>query len=77
MIHNRDVAKRVSELMLDCSTRLNESITLVRDECDPEEFKAYRLAVGKVMAEILLEALNPLFEVHPELKPPGWDVELR
>ena len=72
MIRNENVARHVGELMLDCTTRLNASISLVQGECNPEEFKAYRLAVGKVMAEILLEVLNPLFEVHPELKPSGW-----
>lgn len=75
MIQNLDVAARVSQLMLDCSAELNSSISLVRDECGPEEFGKYRLAVGKVMGEILLEILNPLFEVHPELKPHDWDKE--
>lgn len=76
MIHNLEIAERISQLMFDCSTKLNESIVLVRNECEPEEFKAYRLAVGKVMGEILLEVLNPLFEAHPELKPSGWDKEV-
>jgi hypothetical protein len=59
--------------MQDCSSKLDESVALVRDECSAEELKKYRRAVGKVMGEILLEVLNPLYAKHPALKPPGWD----
>jgi hypothetical protein len=31
----------------------------------------YRRAVGKIMGEVLLEVLNPLYAKHPTLKPPG------
>ncbi|HTV84821.1 MAG TPA: hypothetical protein VME63_05420 [Dyella sp.] len=73
MIENSDVAKQVSELMLDYSRRLDSSIALVRDSCDAEEFKGYRRAVGKVLGEIYLEVLTPLYQKHPDLKPPGMD----
>ncbi len=62
----RDLSQRVT-------AQLNESVAQVRDECGAEELHAYRRAVGKVMGEILLEVLNPLYAEHPELKPPGWD----
>jgi len=73
LIENSNVAKQISELMQDCSSRLDKSIALVRDECDAEDLKTYRRAVGKVMGEILLEVLNPLYAKHPLLRPPGWD----
>lgn len=73
MIENKRIAKEIGDLMQDCSAKLNNSVALVRDECSLEELKIYRLAVGKVMGEILLEVLNPLYAKHPELKPPGWD----
>jgi hypothetical protein len=73
LIENANVAKQISELMQDCSARLDSSVALVRDECGAEELQTYRRAVGKVMGEILLEVLNPLYAKHPALKPPGWD----
>ena len=72
MIANVSIARQISELMLGISQRLDESIVLVQKACPPEEFKAYRLAVGKILGEILLETLNPLYAQHPELKPPKW-----
>lgn len=73
MIENASIAKQISELMQDCSARLDNSVALVKNECGAEELKIYRRAVGKVMGEILLEVLNPLYAKHPALKPPGWD----
>jgi hypothetical protein len=73
VIEDAGVAKKIGDLMQDCSARLNSSVALVRDECDAEELQNYRRAVGKVMGEILLEVLNPLYAKHPQLKPPGWD----
>ena len=40
------------------------------EQCSPEEFKSYRLAVAKIMAEMLLEVMDPLYAQHPSIKPP-------
>lgn len=47
------------------------SVALVRDRGTPEEFQVCRRAVGKIVADILLEIMNPLYAVHPDLKPAG------
>ena len=67
------MAQQISELMLEYSERINESILLVQQKCSHEEFKAYRLAAAKVMGEMLLEVMNPLYREHPDLKPEGLD----
>ena len=61
MIKDGAVARQVSHLMLEFSKRLDRSILTVREHCPPEEFKAYRLAVAKVLGEMLLEVMNPLY----------------
>ncbi len=71
MIEDQEVARQVSDLMLEFSNRLTDSIALVRDHGSPEEFRVYRLAVAKVLAEMLFEIENPLYARHPNLKPPG------
>ena len=73
MISYPTVARNLSELLLDFSKRLDESVFLVQQNCPAEEFKAYRLAIGKILAEVLLEALNQLYAKHPNIKPQGLD----
>jgi hypothetical protein len=62
---------QVSELMLDISERLNQSVLAVQGAGSAEELAVYRHAVGRIMGEILLEVLNPLYARHPQLKPEG------
>jgi hypothetical protein len=71
VIENEEIAREVSELMLDYGHRLNESLVRVQDHCTDEEFRLYRAAVGKVLGEMLLEIMNPLYKKHPGLKPEG------
>jgi hypothetical protein len=70
MIRDVHVAQQISGLMIEFQGRLNNSIFVVEEKCSSLEFKAYRLAVGKIMAEMLLEVMNPLYAEHPSLKPP-------
>jgi hypothetical protein len=70
MIRDVHVAQRISDLRIEFQGRLNNSIFVVEEKCSFEEFKAYRLAVGKIMGEMLLEVLNPLYAEHPSIKPP-------
>ena len=69
MIADTKMAKYVSELMLEISGRLDESVAKVNEACSPEEDLAYRRAVGRILGNILLHVLNPLYAEHPSLKP--------
>jgi hypothetical protein len=73
MITNPNIAKYVSELMLDIHNRLDESVARVNETCSPEEDAIYRRAVGRILGRILLEVLNPLYAAHPSLKPEGME----
>ena len=73
MIKDVTIAKAVSDLMLDISGKLNQSIADVMSSCPDDEAFAYRRAVANVMAQILLDVLNPLYSAHPEIKPPELD----
>jgi hypothetical protein len=70
MIKNEAIAREISELMLDVGKRLDKSVALVLANCSEAEFETYRQAVGAVLAEMLLDILNPLYVEHPLLKPP-------
>lgn len=71
MIDNEEIARQVSELMVEFSHRLDDSVALVRDQSSPSEFHVYRQAVAKILADMLLDIMNPLYARHPNLKPPG------
>lgn len=63
-------AKAVVELMLRHSRELDASLRDVQATESKEVFDRYRSVVGKLMGEMLLEVLNPIFAEHPDLKPP-------
>ncbi|WP_075188146.1 hypothetical protein [Teredinibacter haidensis] len=65
----KQVATEVIDLMVEFGDRLNQSVTLVQDHCSKDELDAYRRSVGKLMGNMLLDIMNPIFDEHPELKP--------
>jgi hypothetical protein len=69
MIRNEAIARELSEALLDCSRRLHDTVRLVEVSCDADELKVYRLAIGKVLGEMLFEVMNPLYREHPSIKP--------
>jgi len=73
MIEDAEVAREVSDLMQGLTSQLNRSVGDIMARCPLQEARIYRRAVGAIMAEILLEVLNPVYELHPSLKPPGFD----
>ncbi len=73
MIENKDVAKEISNLMLDIGARLDASVARVQSTCSEEDYQRYNNAVATIMAEMLLEVMNPLYTTHPDLKPTHLD----
>jgi hypothetical protein len=69
MLTNKTTAAEINKLMLEMGAKLDASVVLVEQTCSENEFKEYRRVVGKLMGEILLEVMNPLYEMNPELKP--------
>lgn len=70
MIRDKAVASEVNKLMLEYSGKLDASLQVVKDRCSTEEFVAYRTVVGKLLGEMLVEVMNPIYVQHPDLKPP-------
>lgn len=71
MIEDEQVAKQISDLMLEYGARLDASVLLVKNTCSEGELKTYRRAVGEIMGNMLTEVMNPLYQRHPTLKPKG------
>jgi wyosine [tRNA(Phe)-imidazoG37] synthetase (radical SAM superfamily) len=65
------VAEQINSLMLDINAHLDSSIRLVMDNSEQKEFEKYRQIIGKIMGEIFVEILTPMYVEYPDLKPEG------
>jgi hypothetical protein len=72
MVKNAAVANQISDLMLDISSRISQSVASVKSEGPVEEHAAYERAAAKVLSTVQQEVLEPLFAEHPALRPAGW-----
>ena len=73
MISDREFARRCSELVLEYSGKLDQSVAEAQSRMSDEEFEGHRRAVGAIMAEGLTQLLNQIFRQHPDLKPDGFE----
>lgn len=64
-----EASEKINALMLDFSAKLNESVSFVMTNCADEDFKAYRLAIGRIMGAMYSGVMEPIYEAHPSLKP--------
>ena len=73
MLSNPDIAKQISDLMMDIFIRVDESVRMVREACGSDEAALYRKATAGVVGAVVMDVLTPLYEKHPSLKPSNWD----
>jgi hypothetical protein len=69
MLSNKETAREVEKMMWQCSAILDDSIRRVMETCPEEEFKAYRLVIGRIMADIYLNVKQPIHQQYPDLEP--------
>ena len=72
-IVNRVTANAISDLMVEFAARLDKSVLEVQLASPAEEFSRYRAAVARIMGEMLLEIMNPIYDEHPDLRPKELD----
>jgi hypothetical protein len=72
-ITNQETASKVCHLMDEIFRRIEESVLLVRETCEPNEAAVYQKVVGRIAMPILMDVLGPLYDAYPGLKPPDWD----
>jgi hypothetical protein len=73
MIKNEEVAASVSLVLQDAFNRLGESMLHVNKTCSEDEAAVYRQKIGDLFYILVFGLLEPLYEEHPQLKPPDWD----
>ena len=62
-------ARDIAATAIAAMGNFNALIMRLRDSCEPEDYAAFKLAIAKVMGEISVELLWPLFIAHPSLEP--------
>ena len=72
---DHETARKISTIIHDISSRLDESVAIAQNECSEQEFVTYRRAVGNVLGELWDTILKPLYEEHPDLRPKELDEE--
>lgn len=71
MITDRYVAKQVSEGVIAISRMIDDTLIAAKEHCPEEDFRRLRDGMARVLGELLLEVLNPLYRDHPDLAPEG------
>jgi len=64
-----DESKELSHLLERVGALLDQSAAFVRDHDTEENFIEYRTVIGKLMGDIFLDAMTPLYRRFPELLP--------
>lgn len=67
----KETAQQISTLMLDVTEKLNESIVLAASDGNPDEAEYFKKTVGRIMGDLFIEIMRPIYKEHPDLKPPG------
>jgi hypothetical protein len=73
MIADPEIARSVSDLMLEIFRQVDESVAYIRARCSADEASAYQKATAPLAGAIVMNVLEPLYLQHPDLKPRNWD----
>jgi len=60
----KDTAQQIAELILEFSTKLDQSIELVMGDGDEGDTAHYKTTVGKIMGEAFVEILRPIYRAR-------------
>ena len=69
----KKTAEEVVTIVRRCIGELNDSLCIVRDECNEDEFIAYRLGFAHVLSEIQDRLTDPIYREYADLIPEEAD----
>ena len=73
IISDQETAKKICHLMDEMFRRVEESVSLVRETCEPNEAAVYQRVAGRIAMPILMDVLSPLYDDYPTLRPLDWE----
>jgi len=66
---NKELARDVRDALLDCSGKLDRSVSILEEVTSEQFVRRYRRLVGAIMGEFYVEVLRDLYREHPDLEP--------
>lgn len=66
---NKELAKVVCDALLDCSGKLDHSVSALEGATSEQFLRQYRRLAGAIMGEFYIEILRDLYREHPDLEP--------
>jgi hypothetical protein len=70
---SREAAKKIVDLMIKHGAEQNAVLAEMQSICADDEFQKYKRMIGQSMGCMLLDVINPIVELHPDLKPSQLD----
>ena len=69
----KDLAEETSLLALKVSSTLDNHLRKIQESCSKEDFNVMRKGIGYVMGYLYTDVMEPLWKMHPELRPEEMD----
>jgi hypothetical protein len=66
---SREAAKKIVDLMTKHGAEQNAVLSEIQSICAAHEFQKYKRMIGQSMGCMLLDLINPIVELYPDLKP--------
>jgi hypothetical protein len=67
---SREAARKIIDLMIKHGAEQNAVLTEVQSMCAEDEFRKYKHMIGQSMGSMLLDVIDPIVELYPDLRPP-------
>ena len=65
----KNIAEETSLLALKVSSTLDNHLKKLQETCSKDEFEIMRKGIGLVMGYLYTDVMEPLWSMHPELRP--------
>jgi hypothetical protein len=66
---SREAAKKIIDLMVRHGAEQDAVLAEIQSICTDDEFQRYKRMIGRSMGSMLLDVINPIVELYPDLKP--------
>jgi hypothetical protein len=67
---SREAARKIINLMIKHGAEQDAILAEVQTICSDDEFEKYKQMIGQSMGCMLLDIINPIIKLYPDLKPP-------
>ncbi|HWR77549.1 MAG TPA: hypothetical protein VN283_10130 [Thiobacillus sp.] len=72
-IMDQQAAKEIATATDEVFGGIGRLLDVVNASCEGDTRKQFQLAIGKAIAELDLEILEPIYQQFPELRPPDME----